>query len=448
VRARQDQLIVIGLIALAIVLRALLVAYSPVPFGYVWDYYHDGVRVIYHEGRLPLPSDCWQCAHPPLFFLLGVPFYAFGLLVSGGSIDAGIRWIGALSMLAAGVTVYYGYQLLALYQVRRAERIIGFAILLMSPCLFISSYGADSDILLAAILSAFAYYLARYFAQPESAAMRDAVRLGILAGFAASTKASGLVAVISMVVVFAAALPATRPRRVLLRHVTTALLVAATLGSWKYVDNWRRYGAPFHLSGTANEGFSNANRSNWRDRYSFTSLPFGALERAIGPHLQTGTTLTNLEVYRSVPLTLHAQAWSDMSFFSVPSRHGSTHQPYPWKAIPAPLTWSVILLGFVPGMLMMTGFITTIARRDLLPLAVFGVISIASYIWWILPQPSWALKTKYLLFLLPQYVLYAAFGLRWLTTTLPWLRIPVWALLVALVGAGNLWLLAFALGHL
>jgi hypothetical protein len=33
-------------------------------------------------------------------------------------------------------------------------------------------------------------------------------------------------------------------------------------------------------------------------------------------------------------------------------------------------------------------------------------------VWWFLAQDSWALKTKYVLFLLPVYVLFALIGLR------------------------------------
>jgi hypothetical protein len=436
------------LIAIAIVLRALLIAFSPTPFGYVWDYYHDGVQVLYHQGRLPMPADCWQCAHPPFFFIAGVPFYAFGLLVSGGSGDAGIRWLGALSILSAAITIYYGHRLLVLYRVRGNPRLLGLALLLVFPCLFISSYGADSDILLTAILSAFVYYLARYSRSPATAQMKDAVRLGILAGLGIATKASGLAALMTLGLVMVAALLFGRRRVHVLRHAGAVLVLVTLIGGWKYYDNWQRYGSPFHLSGSANEGLSLSSRSSWGDRYELTTFRLSALRRAIGPNVQTGTDLTDLEAYKSIPTTLHALAWSDMSFFSVRSRHGSTHDPYPWKFIPPNLTLGVILLGLVPAALAAAGFIVTLRRRRFQALAAFGVITMAAYIWWVLPQPSWALKTKYVLFLLPQYVLYVVIGLAWLRRRARLLGSAALLLLVALIVLCHVWLYAFAVGGL
>ena len=436
------------LIAIAIVLRALLVAFSPTPFGYVWDYYHDGVQVLYHQGRLPMPADCWQCAHPPLFFIAGVPFYALGLLVSGGTTDVGIRWLGALSLISAAITIYYAHRLLRLYRVRGNLRLLGLALLLVFPCLFISSYGADSDILLTAILSAFVYYLARYSHSPATAQTKDAVRLGVLGGLAMATKASGLAAVATLGLVMGVAFLFGRRRVHVLRHAGIALVLVTLIGGWKYYDNWRRYGAPFYLSGTANEGLSLSSRATWGDRYEFTTFRLSALRRAIGPNFQTGTDLTDLDAYKSVPTTLHALAWSDMSFFSVRSRHGSTHDPYPWKLIPPNLTLGVILLGLVPTTLAAAGFVVTIRRRRFQALAAFGVITLAAYIWWVLPQPSWALKTKYVLFLLPQYVLYVVIGLAWLRRRAPLLGSAAWLLLIALIVVCHVWLYAFAVGGL
>ena len=42
--------------------------------------------------------------------------------------------------------------------------------------------------------------------------------------------------------------------------------------------------------------------------------------------------LTDLPFYRSVWTTLHAMAWSDMSFFSDPSRHGFRRNRIPANA--------------------------------------------------------------------------------------------------------------------
>ena len=66
------------LVAAALVLRALLAYCSPTPFGYVFDYYHEAIELFYEKGRLPIAADCWQCYHPPLFYLLGLQSAAIG----------------------------------------------------------------------------------------------------------------------------------------------------------------------------------------------------------------------------------------------------------------------------------------------------------------------------------------------------------------------------------
>jgi len=193
---QRQRPLTVSLVAAAIVLRILLVAFSPTPFGYVWDFYHEGIQVLYKEGRLPVAADCWQCYHPPLFYVAGWPFYALGRLT--GSEAVALRMTGALSMLSAMVTIAYGYRLLRLYRCRGTSLMLGTAVLLIFPCLFISSYGIESDIVLTAILSAFVYYLTVYAARPSAATLGDAVRLGALAGLAAATKYSGLTGVITM----------------------------------------------------------------------------------------------------------------------------------------------------------------------------------------------------------------------------------------------------------
>ena len=134
--------------------------------------------------------------------------------------------------------------------------------------------------------------------------------------------------------------------------------------------------------------------------------------------------------------------------FSVTSRHGSREMPYPWKAIPPSLTLSVILLGFIPTTLAALGLVVSLRRIRLAPLVAFGVITIGAYVWWFLPQPAWALKTKYVLFLLPRYALYAAIGIGWLARKVPLAALAMTAGLAALVALCYVYDYAFAVGRL
>jgi hypothetical protein len=72
------------------------------------------------------------------------------------------------------------------------------------------------------------------------------------------------------------------------------------------------------------------------------------------------------------------------------------------------------------------------------------VITGAVYVVWFLAQESWALKTKYILFLLPAYVVYVLLGWRAVHRLAPAAGRIVWLALVALVVAAHLYLLDFA----
>jgi hypothetical protein len=102
----------------------------------------------------------------------------------------------------------------------------------------------------------------------------------------------------------------------------------------------------------------------------------------------------------------------------------------------------------VPELLALIGFVRAARHRSTWPIAIFGGLGLASYVWWFLPQQSWALKTKYILFVLPPAVLYALAGLGWLRRRLPLAAAIAAVLLLALLAAANVYLYAFAIGRL
>ena len=97
------------------------------------------------------------------------------------------------------------------------------------------------------------------------------------------------------------------------------MVATVVVGGWKYVDNVRRYDAPLYANGSANAGFKLGQRHFYFDRYEFDTLRVRELLRLWGPS-PPRQTLTSLHVYRSVPTTLYAMAWTDMTFFSEPHR--------------------------------------------------------------------------------------------------------------------------------
>ncbi len=444
---RNERTALLVLLAVAIVLRALLIAFSPTPFGYVWDFYFEGVRYLARSSRLPTAADCWQCYHPPVFYLIGWPAYAFGRWVGSDTAGAdinGLRWLAGVATLAASVTIYYGYRLLRLFGCRGASLVAGVALLVTFPCLFISSYGAEADIVLTAILSAFLYYLTRDSMAAPTAA--SALRLGALAGLAAATKYSGLVAVVSGTVVLGLRAIADSRRRAAVAGQTVILVMTCcVMGGWKYVDNYRRYGTPLFANGSAIEGFTLQRTAGVRAPYEFTTLRLAELVRLVSRRSPPGA-LTDLPVYRSVPTTLHALAWSDMTFFSEPTRHGDPSRPYPRKHVAVTLTRTVLVLGLLPEWLAAIGFAATIRRRVFRPLAVMCLASILAYGWWFMSQQQWGLKTKYLLFLLPAFAIYTVAGLAWLWRHAHPVGVAAGTALAGLVVLTHFYLLAFALG--
>ena len=179
------------------------------------------------------------------------------------------------------------------------------------------------------------------------------------------------------------------------------------VGAWTYIDHHVRYGDMLFANGSAQDGFSTRARNwNWHF-YDFDSLRLTDLVELVRGEVPPGH-LTDLPFYRSVWTTLHAMAWGDMTMFSDPSRHGlfPDGQPYPRKAINPWLATSVLLLGLLPSGLAIIGFVVSLNKRSFWPLAIVCVLTWSAYLMWFVAQETWALKTKYILFLLPAYVMY------------------------------------------
>jgi len=89
----------------------------------------------------------------------------------------------------------------------------------------------------------------------------------------------------------------------------------------------------------------------------------------------------------------------------------------------------------------------TVRRRRYLPISIMSVVGWMLYLQYLLTQQIWGLKTKYLLFLVPAYVLYAVIGLRWVRAALPaWISATIVSATIALMVVAHLYLLSFALG--
>ena len=252
---------------------------------------------------------------------------------------------------------------------------------------------AEADILLTAIASASIYYLTRYSAYFQQATALDALRLGLLAGLAAATKYNGLVIVVSIMIILAVHAVLGHARWRVARDVSIVLLSCALIGGWKYLNNFQRYGTALFANGEASQGFALQHRQSFADRYEFTTLRLGDVIDLFPPDAPTGR-LTRFPVYQSVFTTLHALAWTDMSFFSVPTRHGDRLRPYPTKTVPRPLIAAVLTLGWIPNALAVFGLVISGRHRTLWPLVIVCSVTAMAYGWWFSSQALWGLKNK------------------------------------------------------
>ncbi len=439
-----------ALVLLAVATRVLLIAHSPFPWGYAWDPYFEGPLVFFDLGRLPRATDCGQCYHPPLFYLVGWPFVWLGHALADGGEAAAIRkasieCLGAVPLVCAGVSTWAAYRLLRLFRWRGESLVWGVAMSLFLPVLVFASYGIEADGLVCAIVSLAALALARGFLRRERATLPNAVAVGLLCGLALATKYSGAVALAAAGFTTLARL-ATRPRkRAALRDGLVVLAAAIGVGGWKYAANLRDFGTPLAANGSAATGFA-IEKSLRFDRYRFTDFDLRAVLATMDPARGPSGRLTRLDVYRSLPSTFYGLVWTDMGLFSREDRIGRSTPPYPRRAIPLWMPASVLALGLVPTALATFGALINLRRRVMLPLNALLVVSVVIYLQWMLSQPNWAIKPKYLAFLAPVGVLHALAAMRWIERHVPspWPRV-VWSLAWASVLACVVYLARFAI---
>jgi 4-amino-4-deoxy-L-arabinose transferase-like glycosyltransferase len=408
---RHERAGLVLLLSAAAALHLAVFIGCPRPFGYIYDFYPTAVAYVYDHHALPPPEACWICAHPPLLWILGAPFYAAGMWLSGGSRTVAERMLCVLPLLCDAVILYSCYQLLRLYRRRGLSLWVGMALCGFLPCLAISACAPESDVLLTALMTTGLAQVARVHLA-ERSQLRAALVIGLLSGLALLTKYSGVLLLFAAAVVYVA--QAWRARSfVPLRHACVAVCGAAIVCSAQYGYNWVSRHELLVANGSARSGFAVLDVSERQKNlahYDFGSLRIRDAV-ALFDARQPGT-LDQQPVYASVWTSLHAMAWTDMSIFSVHSRHGDPSLPYPDKHIPRTLIAWLLTLGLLPSLLTLLGASHGLRARSRWPLLAYSIASLATYAWWFLAQDSWALKTKYILFLLPIYILLSTDGLE------------------------------------
>lgn len=398
------------LLLAAAALHLAIVIACPRSFGYVYDFYPTAVAYVYDHHALPPPEACWICAHPPLFWIVGTPFYAVGMWISAGNREIAERALCVLPLLCNVWIIFSCYQLLRLYRRRGLSLWFGTGLCALLPCLAISACAPESDILLTALMTAGLVQVARV-QLADRPQLHHAFAIGALAGLALLTKYSGVLLLFAAGLVYVAGAWRTRSPIKWMQHACIASCSAALICCAQYGYNWVSRHELLPANGSAASGFAvfdlTERRKNF-EHYDFSSL---RIREAVALFdAQTPGSLDEQPVYASVWTSLHALAWTDMSIFSVHSRHGDPSLPYADKRIPQPLIAWLLTLGLLPSALALFGGSRGWLSAQRWPLLAYTAASLATYAWWFLAQDSWALKTKYILFLLPIYALLASDG--------------------------------------
>jgi 4-amino-4-deoxy-L-arabinose transferase-like glycosyltransferase len=300
------------------------------------DDHYGVIRYILREHALP-PSDVLsQAYHPPLYYLLAAPFAALG----------GIRGAEVLSLLFSLANLW----LLARFfdrtdLVQRAgARRHAVALAAFLPQFVVFGLFVTNDTLSYVVGTLF---LLAAFAYVDRPAARTLAAVGAVVGIGLLTKGTFLALLpVAAGLVLAVGWRRRQPVGRTLAEVSLCLLLALTLGSYKFVENYERLGRPIvhnlELPGHELAG----QRGTIRGAASFVTFDLPRL--VVAPYDQR-------HVRHSVPMLLYATTWWSYIRDSNLTR---TRQPG-WRIVASLLC----LAGLVPTALGMVGLARLLARR-------------------------------------------------------------------------------------
>jgi 4-amino-4-deoxy-L-arabinose transferase-like glycosyltransferase len=183
---------------------------------------------------VPSPVRLYQVQHPPLYYLLCVPFYK---LMNSSNLLEKVFALRLFSIFIASLSV------IAAALVGRRFGLIGtlmLALMVLLPGFYVDVARVGNDSLGAAIFSFIFALLCFYDDRPSAS---KAFLAGILLGLGLLTKAYFLAAIPATIAFFAFLFVKDRQRqRSILIHACILILCAAALGGWWYARNYLLYG--------------------------------------------------------------------------------------------------------------------------------------------------------------------------------------------------------------
>ena len=382
------------LFLIAVMLHVLLAVFAPDPNGYVWDFYSEAIQYTYQHGKLPNADTCWVCYHPPLLPILGSSiFYIVDLF--HGTREMQLFTVACFLNISSLLFSIYSFAIYKKYQKNSQLDLILWAFVLFLPVSFIASFSVEADLLVATFIVMSLYYFSAFL---DSNDILNLCFTALFIALATLTKYTGLI-----LALFYGLVLGIRYIKGLEKHKLKQLMVYCiivfTIGSYPYLKNYIISGTPI----IGNKAWSN-NKGYYDYNFHDFSIPkiievFTDSRPIKLKHYQQ----FNSEVLNS----LYGQLWTDFSFFTIAYRHGQHEVKFIYKGkyMPEILLWAILISGLIPTCLGIAGFILMIFQSDKYLLICIGMISLGIYVHWFMGHNYWMLKSKYLLYLVPIWLI-------------------------------------------
>lgn len=233
-----------------IALRLLLFWANPAPNAY--DDHFDPVFKIMTYGSIPSKDTCWQCYHPPLFYVISAVIGRFSFNLGADYFQV-IKILQFVSCLYGVATIWVIYLILKRLPLSDFARLLAFGTVCFLPRHIYASamYSNDTMASLAVSLSVYLTIVAidKRFSPLSLAA------LSVIAGLALLTKYTALIVLPAIAVAFGIAflwgMFASR-KKIAVSFLLTMIFPLLIL-SWQIGTDMKRYGMPF----PSNMGFLN-----------------------------------------------------------------------------------------------------------------------------------------------------------------------------------------------
>ncbi|MBU1200005.1 glycosyltransferase family 39 protein [Patescibacteria group bacterium] len=119
------------------------------------------ISYIYHNAKIPLAADCWQCYQPPLYYFSAIPFYVFDLYFFQGNEYV---FLQAYSLLLNLLFLIVGFRIITKLLPVGVKQFGSMILLGTIPAFVFSSarIGNDSLVYLCSVIFLYHFYCSPY----------------------------------------------------------------------------------------------------------------------------------------------------------------------------------------------------------------------------------------------------------------------------------------------